>query len=152
MALRFTTTSTYQGSAGSNTNGSARCCSGRVLHLGVRSIYRFLSLILPPKNYRAAPLSDATPTCDPGGPRGEKYGVRDGRWKYLDGPAEGRRELFDLAEDPRERVDLVAERPEVASRLADALRAWRASHTSGPSEPAVGAEDRARLEALGYVE
>jgi arylsulfatase A-like enzyme len=60
-------------------------------------------------------------------------GVTDGRWKYLyypEGPAE---QLFDLAADPMELVDL-ADRPEHAARAAELreeIRRWHAERRTG---------------------
>jgi arylsulfatase A-like enzyme len=85
--------------------------------------------------------------------RGEKFGVREGRFKYIDGPEEGTRELFDLEADPQERRNLAAERPETAAALGSLVDAWR----EGRSEPGgarlqVTPEERERLRALGYTE
>ena len=86
--------------------------------------------------------------------RGEKFGLRLGDWKLIEGPEEGSLELFDLATDPGEihnRADVEGERlRELQARLAD----WRQLHGgSAPSAPQLPTEeDRARLEALGYVE
>jgi arylsulfatase A-like enzyme len=51
--------------------------------------------------------------------------IRDGDWKLIEFHADGRRELFNLSQDASERVNLVAKRPEVASRLAAKLERWR---------------------------
>ena len=51
--------------------------------------------------------------------------VRSGRWKYVDFYEAGRRELYDLTRDPRERVDLVAVKTGRARRLGRKLRRWR---------------------------
>ncbi len=86
------------------------------------------------------------------GPRGEKFGMRDGRWKYIDGPAEGRRELYDLVADPGERTDALATRQDVATRLAAQLELWRGEHPPRGPAGRVDATDRERLRTLGYVE
>ncbi len=51
--------------------------------------------------------------------------VRDGRWKlvrFLDGEPDGA--LYDLREDPQEKLNLYARRPEVAVRLAKLIDSW----------------------------
>jgi arylsulfatase A-like enzyme len=46
--------------------------------------------------------------------------VRDTRWSYVSRPAGEPDELYDLAEDPHERVNLIDAHPEEAQRLARA--------------------------------
>lgn len=48
--------------------------------------------------------------------------VRDGDWKLVS--ENGKEFLFHLGEDPRERNDLLAAKPEEAARLRDLLAAW----------------------------
>lgn len=77
--------------------------------------------------------------------------VRDSSWKYIDGP---RPELFDVASDPMEARNTIAEEKERADVLLRAAHAIEstlqkrlaARLTSEPSR-----EDQARLAALGYV-
>lgn len=84
---------------------------------------------------------------------GVKHGIRVGDWKYIVGPAEGTRELYDLARDPGERTNQLAAAPERASALAAQLAAWFRQHGAAPRAPAaVSPEERERLRALGYVE
>ena len=81
---------------------------------------------------------------------GAKHGIRIGRWKYLEAPAERTaRELYDLGADPRERLNLISADPETAARLAARLAAHRADPAA--TAPALDAH-QAALEALGYVE
>ena len=87
------------------------------------------------------------------GIEGQMYAVRSGDWKYIDGPDEKRRELFNLADDPLERVNLFKSRRDVAADLQERLDAWREVNTVEPTEHAAISEvDRQALEALGYVE
>ena len=85
--------------------------------------------------------------------KGEKFGVRVGRWKLIDGPEEGTRELYDLEADPHERVNRIDDEPDVAADLSARLAAWRAGRTGAAGAPLqVSPEERERLRALGYTE
>ncbi len=76
--------------------------------------------------------------------------VTDGRWRYIDAP---RPELYDLAADPAERMNLLQTRPGDAARLAATLAALTARPAVGSvASPDLDAETRAALAALGYVE
>jgi len=78
------------------------------------------------------------------------HGVVSGPWKYIEAPTP---ELYDLLEDPAERNDLAAERPEVVARLASELADLRASLRAfeAPSAGSNGALSR-ELASLGYVQ
>ena len=85
--------------------------------------------------------------------QGEKFGLRRGRWKLIEGPEEGSLELFDLEADPGEKTNLAAREPERAHGMRAEIEAWRRAHTRERGDPApLSPEDRARLEALGYGE
>jgi arylsulfatase A-like enzyme len=82
---------------------------------------------------------------------GSLFGIRQGRWKYIESDALGTRELFDLEEDPPERRNLAAANPDKLRELAARLRSWRERETlAGPAE--VSPEDREALRAFGYVD
>jgi arylsulfatase A-like enzyme len=84
---------------------------------------------------------------------GEKFGLRRGRWKLIEGPEEGTLELFDLESDPEERTNLAEQEPERTARMRGEIEAWRGSHTrTDGADVLLSEEDRARLEALGYAE
>jgi arylsulfatase A-like enzyme len=83
--------------------------------------------------------------------RGEKLGVRKGRWKYIESRAEKSYELYDLASDPGELTNLFRKHPADATPLAAALHAWTARRVTAPSPGKVPEEAARRLEALGYV-
>jgi arylsulfatase A-like enzyme len=84
---------------------------------------------------------------------GAQFGIRVGPWKYIEGDRDGRRELYDLASDPRELRNRADEQPERTAELRARLHAWRAAHPRpGGEAPALSDDDRARLRALGYVE
>jgi choline-sulfatase len=85
--------------------------------------------------------------------RGAKFGVRFGRWKYIEAEEEGTRELYDLERDPGETVNLAGREPAEAARLARAIAAFRARYDRGASpaeEPE--ADVREDLKALGYTQ
>lgn len=52
--------------------------------------------------------------------------IRDGRYKLIEFYEEGRRELYDLENDPREGHNLHDEQPEIVQTLGAKLVAWRA--------------------------
>ena len=84
---------------------------------------------------------------------GEKFGVREGRFKYVDGPEEKTRELFDLAADPKELVNRLAEAPQATEALADRVEGWRAGRIGpGGGKLDITPEERERLRVLGYTE
>lgn len=86
--------------------------------------------------------------------RGDKYGVRQGSWKYIEAPMEGTRELYDLSSDPTERTNLLSRHPQLASELAGRLEAWRGEQDGlalGPRREAAE-EELERLRSLGYVQ
>ncbi len=97
---------------------------------------------------------DRDADADAGGeaPRGEKYGLRRGRWKLIEGPAERTLELFDLAADPRERMNVAGREPERVERLRAEIAAWRRANPplAASSGAPLDDDERARLEALGY--
>jgi arylsulfatase A-like enzyme/tetratricopeptide (TPR) repeat protein len=77
----------------------------------------------------------------------ELTALTDDRYRFIKAP---RPELYDLARDPRELTNLVADRPQVVAAMRgglDALVAGRPIEAPG----AVSPEDRAKLAALGYI-
>lgn len=100
---------------------------------------------------RVLPWAEDTVTLDI---TGVKYGVRRGRWKYIEAPEEGTRELYSLTDDPGETTNLVGAEPAVARRLSEELAAWHREQlaaATGEARPA-SAEDIEALRALGYVD
>jgi arylsulfatase A-like enzyme len=80
------------------------------------------------------------------------FGIRVGRWKYLEALEEGRKELFDLERDPGELNNLVDEKQEQAAAFSTLLREMAGQFdTPSTSGSQWTAEDVERLEALGYV-
>jgi hypothetical protein len=103
--------------------------------------------------------------------KGVQIALREGPWKLvrtLQGywvntafhPKRGEVDLYDVANDPRERVNRIAAEPEVARDLGAKLDAWMAAHGIDPAgdrylrlaPQAVSPAARARLRALGYAE
>jgi len=82
--------------------------------------------------------------------RGRKQAVVLGRYKYVEAPEEGTRELYDLSVDPAETRNLVEEHPSQARRLAALLP--RSPRPQGPNAAGIPAEAMEHLRALGYVE
>ena len=76
------------------------------------------------------------------------FGVRTDRYKYLRAP---KPELYDLREDPRELRNLAAEAPALAAELDAAVEDRVAGRQAPAPNRTLGADERARLEALGYV-
>jgi arylsulfatase A-like enzyme len=89
-------------------------------------------------------------------PRVDTFGIRQGRWKYIERRDEQRileAQVFDLLADPGERTNLMARQPAEAGRLAGELRAWRKTGGRAPvAPPSLSPEDREALRALGYVQ
>jgi arylsulfatase A-like enzyme len=84
---------------------------------------------------------------------GEKFGIRLGPWKYIEGTEEGTKELFRLEDDPGEQVDLYDSYRAVADELHEKLAAWHKACSRASSDtPDLSPEDLERLKALGYVE
>ena len=76
--------------------------------------------------------------------------LRDGVHKYIDAP---RPELYNLAADPHEQVNLYTKDPARARALRDELRKLLASHApKQPASPAaISPRTRALLASLGYL-
>lgn len=65
----------------------------------------------------------------------------------------GERELYDLSNDPGERINLAAERPAEADRLQAQLLDWVGQLEPGHSKPTeLDAQTRGALRKLGYAE
>lgn len=87
------------------------------------------------------------------GPNGRFRSVIDGRHKLIwtpGAPPALRYELYDLEQDPEERENLAARRPETRGQLVARLRGWLREGNAATREPS--AADRERLRQLGYSE
>ena len=85
----------------------------------------------------------------------EAKALQDGGYKYIlypdlpDRPAF----LFDLREDPEERINLVGQKPELAATYDRQLRELIAAHPDRQGRKTVTSpEELQRLKALGYLE
>jgi hypothetical protein len=85
--------------------------------------------------------------------KGDKYGVRQGSWKFVEAPLEKTRELYDLSSDPGERSNLASRHRELTRQLAGQLEAWRSRQDGLAVAPRKEAdeEDLERLRSIGYV-
>jgi choline-sulfatase len=89
---------------------------------------------------------------DPGiHPIGPMFALRAGRFKYIEGPEQKVRELFDLERDPGETKNIAAENPEKAGEMSRALTQWREKYERGYKAPAIPKGEAERLRGLGYV-
>jgi len=83
--------------------------------------------------------------------------VRQGSWKYIVA-SNGREELYNVAEDPRETNNLIASHRPVADHLAKQLVEWLAASKpyQAPERLAgkqqLDEETRSRLRGLGYIQ
>lgn len=77
-------------------------------------------------------------------------GVRTKDWKYIRAPEP---ELYDLAKDPAESVNVIDEHPEAAARMAGWLEWYLAREPEEAQQPAeVDPETMERLRSLGYLQ
>ncbi len=85
--------------------------------------------------------------------RGEMVSVQDSEWKLISYLAMEAFELYNLKEDPGERMDRAAGKPEVAARYDQILDRWLESSkplTKGKGDPSQGTIEK--LRALGYLQ
>jgi arylsulfatase A-like enzyme len=83
---------------------------------------------------------------------GALFGLRRGSWKWIEGSTDGTRELYDLASDPHESLNLAPREPERAAALSREVAAFRSEHERATAGGDVSPEDRERLRALGYAD
>ncbi len=79
------------------------------------------------------------------------YALRDAGYKYIRAP---RPELYDLAKDPHELVNVIAEQPRVAAKLSSELTALMESsgrHAVKAAANPISRETEESLQALGYL-
>jgi arylsulfatase A-like enzyme len=83
---------------------------------------------------------------------GQKFGVRVGSWKYIEGGLGGTRELFNLDSDPGERENVIESHPDVAEDLRSRIAEWMMAYGRTIPVQKLSPEDLERLKSLGYVE
>jgi len=81
----------------------------------------------------------------------EMYALRSGDWKYIHRPATGRHELYDLASDPHELVNLYSPSHPRAVGLALRLTRMGALGGAGVSLDGLSQAQLDELRALGYL-
>ena len=81
-----------------------------------------------------------------------KRAVRYGNHKLHLNRATGRVALYNLAEDPGERVDIAEERPLIVEKLRARLEAFMKTEETGPLAPELTPDELEELESLGYIE
>ena len=84
--------------------------------------------------------------------KGQKYALRAGRWKYIEGREEGTFELYDLVADPGERRNLLPSAPPEAAALPVRLAGWVKGAPGLPPAAPVDEEAARRLRSLGYAQ
>ena len=86
--------------------------------------------------------------------QGAMRSVADGRLKLVHDLGSGRFALYDLAADPGETHDVLAQRRRDVPRLRDALSAWLARTEGGPAAGSVRRAEEAerRLRSVGYLD
>jgi len=77
--------------------------------------------------------------------------IRTQNYKYIAAP---KPELYDVAGDPKESKNIVAEKPAVAKDLAAQLQKFEERYASqkGPGRKTLSFEEREKLRSLGYTE
>jgi arylsulfatase A-like enzyme len=100
-----------------------------------------------------AAISETRWGFGPDGATTDLVSMRTGRWKLIHSPAAGEFELYDLAADPRERVNRIGTAAE-AEGLRGQLRRWEETAPAPPpsSSMAGDPELQEKLQALGYVD
>jgi arylsulfatase len=109
---------------------------------------------LPGRDILAAPETTALLVQNPSTYAQPFFALRTPAHKYLREIESGAEELYLLEEDPAESRNLIADRPQLASRLREQLHRLRAE-IDDSSEAAIAVEpseeERALLERLGYT-
>ena len=104
----------------------------------------------------SSPNTDFSPLPAFADLQGTLAAVRTEEWKYiLPLDAEGAEELYSLADDPKELINLAEEKPQVRDLLRDELLRWRESGGSAPQSPEatnLTEEERKLLKSLGYLQ
>jgi choline-sulfatase len=86
--------------------------------------------------------------------RGHQFALLRGRWKYIEAAEEKpSRELYDLQQDPGERINLAGARPDLAQTFSEQLGKWVAGEMiERVTAPEIDADTRKMLEQMGYLD
>ena len=77
--------------------------------------------------------------------------VRAGRYKLIYDRLTGREELYDLALDPYEQVNIIEDKPEIAETLRQKLREWMVTERGNPATVKISEKQKNEIRALGYL-
>jgi arylsulfatase A-like enzyme len=84
---------------------------------------------------------------------GEKHALREGPWKYVFGPQERSRILYNLTTDPGETTNIFNTEREIGEMMHTRLSRWIVDNrVAEPLQNDLTEDDRTRLRALGYVD
>lgn len=87
----------------------------------IRDSLNFLPVL---KGEQETPVRESIALCSSGG----LHAIRNGKWKFIEGPGDGRSgakgdgpQLYDLETDPKERNNIAGDHPDTVNRLRDEL-------------------------------
>jgi arylsulfatase A-like enzyme len=80
-----------------------------------------------------------------------KRALRTDRYKLYYDRHTGREELYDLAKDPGEKLNIIDSQPKIAEPLRRELKKWMAAERGKPVRIKLTEEEKSRLKALGYL-
>ena len=80
-----------------------------------------------------------------------EWAVYENQWKYIVSST-GRKELYDLKNDPAESQNVSEKQKDVAERLNHEFDRWAQLIPHKPALPSADKEDIRRLRSLGYVQ
>lgn len=95
------------------------------------------------------------------GRREKRKAIITDRYKFIYFPESQAAELYDLLNDPQEKINLVNDKPELAARLKTQLLNWieecqkkadKLNKGEGPEQIKINNEIRNELRALGYIQ
>lgn len=110
-------------------------------------------LLMTLKNDQDAPVFLQRTHYEKGDPHDDKYGIRWGKWKYIEVSDGSSPELYDLSADPDERSNIAEQSAQKVSELSARIKEWRLKYDRRPAKGQhINEEDRERLKALGYVD
>jgi arylsulfatase A-like enzyme len=84
-----------------------------------------------------------------------RYAIRTVHWKLIHNQNPLTQELYDMKNDPDERVNLINTEPEIVNRLSSRLSAWRTTlpvNIGQHEETGMSSQEQQNLKALGYLQ